>query len=205
MSTDDQRAIIHLDRERYMASIQTDLNIAWQAALSLPEDDPRREQALVAIQNTWETNNALASLFQDAESTLAAAFAAATELRGQRDQAVTELGDLVTALENVWQSNDPRVQRAYNEIIEAHDAAFWQSLPYDMADSLGGQWNFMDADLLHYILTTDIDEIAEDGSDNGFTPDQIAAFRANLLTFLKAFTTRAVYPSLPEGDRHEDV
>lgn len=208
MSANDARAITKLDRKRYMESVQNDLNTAWQALLCLPEDHPRRQAGLTALTNAWETNQALASLIQDAETLLGACYEIMTELTDQRNNAMTELNDLVEALHNVWGTSNPRVLAAYNDIIEQHNAAFWESLPYDMASVLGGQWNFMEADTLYHVLTADIEEVSEDGSNFGFTPDQLVAFRANLLTMLKAFEGRAGHaPQLPapEGDRHEDV
>ena len=200
MSADDVRAITKLDRERYMDSIQNDLNAAWQAVLSLPEDHPRREVALAAISNAWETNQALASLIQDAETLLGACYQMMTDLTDQRNQAMTELNDLIEALHDVWGTSNPHIRAAYEQIIDSHNAAFWESLPYDMAAVLGGNWNFMDADTLYQVLTADIEEVSPDGRDFGFTPEQLITFRANLLAMLKAFESRPARPSLPEGD-----
>jgi hypothetical protein len=200
MSTDDQRAILRIDRQTFLAEVQAELTTAWDVLSALPDDHPNKKNAMLALQRAWGTNQALAGLIQEAEAALSASFAAATELREQRDGAMGELNDLIGALDQIWGTDNPRVQRAYDEIVEYHNAAFWESLPYDMADMLGGQWNFMDANLLHYILTTDIDEVAEDGSDHGLTPAQLQAFRSNLLAMLKAFAGR----SHPEA-RDEDL
>lgn len=187
MSTDDQRAIIRIDRERYMTALRDQLDAAWKAALSLPADHPRREPALQAIQEAWYTNQALCELIQSAESALSAAHNAMTELRQQRDQVAGELSDIVEAAQNVWMTEHPVIAPLYDKLMEAHNAAFWESLPYDMASMLGGDWNSTDADLLYNALTADEEEVDEDGFNFGFTHDQLVAFRADLRKFLKAY------------------
>lgn len=186
MSADDVRAITRIDRERYMEDLRGKLDTAWQAVLCLPEDHPRRDVALDAIQGMWETNIALAELIQDAERMLGAAHSAMTVATEQRDAIAGEMEALVGAIKNYWGSDHPLVEGLYDEIMEAHNAAFWESLPYDMAAVLGDNWSHMDADALYYALTADIDEVGEEW--NGYSRDQLLAFRGALLHMIRALT-----------------
>ncbi len=188
MSVDDQRALVRIDRERLMEALRQQMDTAWQAVLCLPEDHPRREAALNAIQEAWYTNIALAELIEQAEGIMSAAHAALEETRGQRDQIAGELQELVEAIQNFWGTDHPLLEGLYDDVMETHNQAFWESLPYDMAAALGGDWDFIDADMLYTLLTVDPEEVDEAGY--GFTPEHLAEFRQNLLTALRAFTTR---------------
>src|SRR5690606_33997969 len=96
--------------------------------------------------------------------------------------ALDELDTLEQGLGNIWMSQHPKLQRLYAEVMETHNAAFWESLPYDMAEVLGDNWQQWDADTLYAAVTADIDEVDEDGDYYGFTRDQLIAFRKNLHT-----------------------
>lgn len=190
-ATPDQAlALVNQNRERLMLALEGQFNTVWQALLCLPDGHSHKDAALNAIEQMWATHGALVELMQQQINVAAAIVATAEAVRAQRDQIAGELAEVIDALHNHWSTNNPLVNAVHEQVVEAHNAAFWESLPYDMAAVLGGQWNFMDADLLYSILTADPEEMWEDGSDFGFTPEQLAAFRQNLLVMMRAFVAR---------------
>lgn len=182
-------ALVNQNRDRLMLALQEQFNEVWQALLCLP-DGERKESALNALQMAWASNGALVEIMQQAHHAVAAIIATAEEVRKQRDQIAGEFNELIVAIENNWMTDHPLIRALHERVTEAHNAAFWESLPYDMAAVLGGQWSFMDAELLYSILTADPEEMFEDGSDFGFTPEQLAAFRQNLLVMMRAFVAQ---------------
>lgn len=187
---DEALALVNQNRDRLVLALEGQFTEVWQALLCLPDDHPRKESAIAALEMAWATNGALVELMQQQITVGAAVLATANEVRAQRDQIAGEMNDLIVAIENHWMTNHPLVKELHEQVAESHNAAFWESLPYDMAAVLGGQWNFMDADLLYSILTTNPEEMFEDGSDFGFTPEQLAAFRNNLLVMMRSFVAR---------------
>lgn len=183
-------ALVNQNRDRLMLALQGQFDTVWQALLCLPDDHPRKAEALNALEQAWASNGALVEIMQQAHHAVAAIIATAEEVRSQRDQIAGEFNELIVAIENHWATDHPLVNAIHAQVAEAHNAAFWESLPYDMAAVLGGQWDFMDADLLYSILTADPEEMFEDGSDFGFTPEQLAAFRQNLLVMMRAFVAQ---------------
>lgn len=182
-------ALVSQNRDRLMLALEGQFTEVWQALLCLP-DGERKESALNALQQAWTANGALVELMQQAHHAVAAILVTAEEVRRQRDQIAGELGELIDAVRDHWQTNHPLVAPLHEAIADAHNAAFWESLPYDMAAVLGGEWDFIQADLLYSILTVDPEEMWEDGSDFGFTPAQLAAFRQNLLVMLRSFVAQ---------------
>lgn len=189
-SPDQALALVNQNRERLMQALEGQFNTVWQALLCLPDGHSHKDAALAAIDQMWATNSALVELMQQQINVAAAIVATAEAVRAQRDQIAGELAEVIDALHNHWSTNNPLVNAVHEQVVEAHNAAFWESLPYDMAAVLGEQWSFMDADLLYSILTADPEEMWEDGSDFGFTPEQLAAFRQNLLVMMRAFVAR---------------
>lgn len=189
-SPEQALALVNQNRDRLMLALEGQFTEVWQALSCLPDDHPRKESAMNALQQAWTANGALVEIMQQAHNAVAAIIATANEVRAQRDQIAYEFDGLITAIENNWMTDHPLIRELHERIADTHNAAFWESLPYDMAAALGGQWNFMDADLLYSILITDPEEMWEDGSDFGFTPEQLAAFRQNLLVMMRSFVAQ---------------
>lgn len=185
MSIHDTRAITRIDRERYMTALNGQLDAAWKAALALPEGHHRREPALDAIQAAWETNQALISLFQEAEAAMAGAYAAIDTVTEQRDEIAAEYERLMEAIQNFWFTEHPALETFTDTILENHNEAFWSSLPYDMAQALGEQWTHMDADMLYTLITVELELFDDHGIEYGVTCEQVRLFRAALLVMLR--------------------
>lgn len=112
---------------------------------------------------------------------------AAAEFRAQREAALAKHDALVQDLSNPWLSalRNPVIAELLETVTESHNAAFWESLPYDMADTLGEGWQFWDADHLFSAITADLEEVDDEGAYYGFTHDELVAFRAALLTAIR--------------------
>lgn len=138
-------------------------------------DDSPLQAALITIMSRSEQ---LVTHVMEQAILLNSVVIAMHTLRKQRDAALDELDTLEQGLANFWMTDHPKLRMLYQEIAEEHNANFWESLPYDMADVLGGDWQQWDADTLYAAITADIDELDDD--DYGFTRDQLIAFRQNL-------------------------
>lgn len=114
-----------------------------------------------------------------------------TALADQHDGVVQELSDLDNGLEAIKRNHfpaHPKLNGLYDGMAESHNAAFWESLPYDFAEMLGEPWQNWDASSLYTALTIDIDEVDE--SLDGYTPTELQAFRGQLLTMIRQLTRR---------------
>lgn len=119
---------------------------------------------------------------------------ATDRLTKQRDAMAEDLEKIDDALENPWQlSLPPKVEQAYERVTESHNEAFWESLPYDMADVLGDGWDFIYADKLYTGLTLDLFEydegVAEEvlPDEHGISLENLLMFRRELLNLVKAY------------------
>ncbi|MDX1995858.1 MAG: hypothetical protein SF029_25985 [bacterium] len=137
------------------------------------------------------TYNALAPVYENALAVadnpaalagLVVALDFALTLRAQRDLVASEYQTLAEAARDIWNKgrDHPLLEDAYDQIMEAHNEAFWSSLPYDMADTLGGDWSFMEADNLYTALTLDLEEKEEGSRDYGYTKQALIEFRAKV-------------------------
>lgn len=111
------------------------------------------------------------------------ALALGGQFRSQRNELAKELKAIKAAADNVWQQPKahPIVQKIFDKVFESHIQAFWESLPYDLATMMGGNWSFMEAEDLHTAITLDTEEYdLSTPEDFGFTGGQLAAFREDL-------------------------
>lgn len=134
-------------------------------------------------------------LLTEAERLIDTTVAANTELTQQRDAIAIEMQQLIDDLKaGDFFSDALRTPgeigvkgEIYSAAVDQHNAAFWESLPYDMADTLGESWMHMDAHAL-YSLITDDEEIVAEGYD--LTPDEVLNFRKRLLDMVRELTDR---------------
>lgn|GEM_PF-6988875 len=188
----DQANQLAARREQHMAIIETNIRTAMIALNDLP--DEQRVPAQEALLAVWRKNLAIADLVQQAErylaesdATFAATFETLRQVTDQRNQVLGELDSITQALVNVYGGDHPLVNEFRNNVIDGHNEAFWESLPYDFAQMLGENWSHMDADDLYTALTMNLKEKSEDGSDTGYTLDELVAFRTVLLDLVHQF------------------
>lgn len=134
-------------------------------------------------------------LLAEAERLIDSTVAANSELTKQRDAIAQEMQQLIDDLkagdffsDALKTPGEPGVKgEIYDAAMNYHNEAFWQSLPYDMADALGESWQHMDASALYSLLTDD-EEIVAEGYD--LTPDEVLKFRKKLLDMVRELTDR---------------
>lgn len=155
---------------------------------TLPVEAQAQQQA--ALQQLWQGIELLAAKSTNDEKALQTASAiilaqqtAVNEMTAQRDLIADDLARLVKAMRHM-DLNNPEVQwfwgKVYENAMENHNAAFWESLPYDMANVLGDDWNHMTADKLYMLIT-------EDEEESEYDPEQLRAWRAKLLALVQEF------------------
>lgn len=145
------------------------LETAYKLLEGLPEEQARSAQ--VALLAAWDIAAAMNGQW--------------TELAGmivqQRDQALTELQGIVTALRDVDYKNplvSHLLEGLYDQVMEEHNANFWDSLPYDVATTLGKGWSHMDAQTLVDLIIDHDDWEDEDwAQDHGWTWEDMQAAR----------------------------
>lgn len=149
------------------------LETAYQLLESLPEEQARTAQ--VALLAAWDIAGAMNSQWTEL----------AAGIVQQRDQVIAELGGIVTALQNADYHN-PLVSKAiggvYEEVMEQHNGAFWESLPYDVAQTMGKGWSHNEAQAL-VDLIIDHDDIDDEdfAEEHGWTVEGLQKARAAIL------------------------
>lgn len=135
-------------------------------------------------------------LLQEAEAVIDATQATNTELSKQRDAIATEMQQLIDDLKagDFWNDDKSGVKGdIYDAAMEQHNAAFWESLPYDMMANLrgddkeGGDWQHWNASTLYDLITGNSFEVA-DGL--GVDEETVLAFRQVLLEMVKKVERR---------------
>jgi hypothetical protein len=182
-------------REHSLMQIQHALTAAWNLAEGL--SDEQKAQTQHALTVAWENAQIMAAQWAETQELMSRSLAlvqghevALAETSRQRDQAMSELTSLVTALKN-RDINHPTIMnfysQLYEEVMDEHNAAFWESLPYDVAEVMGGEWDFMDADALYNLISTpDMDDEGI-AADYGTTPEKVREARAKLLAVVREF------------------
>lgn len=187
----DESSDIAKVRETRMATIQSSLNAVWAHLGHLPE--AQRIEAQNDLMVAWDTSTMMSGEWAETQELLLHSVkliemqqSAIDELVKQRDGALNELSDVLNALEKA-DDNHPLVQKLvqglypkiYESAMDDHNGAFWESLPYDMAETMGGKWTFMDADTLYQLIgDPDLDVNLE---DNGWTEEQVKWARDTML------------------------
>ncbi len=164
-------------RRRVLEIAQQHLEQVWQAVKLVP--GPEREAALEATKTVWNMMTAMSAELQtylmtihQAEALIDAQTASIVELARQRDAVLDEMGRILK-LDDSHPTVKVIRQEAYDQAAEDHNVAFWESLPYDIASSLG-----MEADDLYALLTLNPDDF--DADDRGWTRLQVEEARAAL-------------------------
>lgn len=195
-------------REQNMAQLQAALNAAWTMLDQLPE--PARIQAQTTLMAAWDAATVMSGQWSETQDLLLRSVAlvemqqvAIEELVKQRDGSLNELSDLLNALEKA-DDDHPLIKslsqglypRIYEQAMDDHNGAFWESLPYDIAQTMGGTWTFMDAQTLNLLISDP--ELDENLDGEGWTADQVQWARETMLKVvhkMKEFQDQAL-----EGD-----
>jgi hypothetical protein len=178
-------------REKGMAQMQSSLNAAWALLDQLPEG--ARIAAQTALMEAWDTAAMMGNQWSETQELLLRSVAlvemqqlAIDELVKQRDGSLNELSNLLNALEKADEAH-PLVKKLatglypqiYEQAMDDHNGAFWESLPYDIAEVMGGQWTFMDAETLHLLISDPDLDVNLDGE--GWTAEQVQWARDTML------------------------
>jgi hypothetical protein len=142
-------------------------------------------------------------LLARAEALIDATQAANGELTKQRDAIAQEMQQLIDDLKagdffSDTKYADGKMQigvkgEIYSTAVEQHNGAFWESLPYDMMETLrgdnkeGGDWQHWNASTLYSLITDDSFEVA-DGL--GVDEETVLAFRQVLLDMVRKIEGR---------------
>lgn len=105
------------------------------------------------------------------------------ELLKQRDAVLDELHTFITDMKHGEFWNNDTSMEVYESAVEQHNEAFWASLPYDIANMIGGEWTFSDADLLYDAITASSDEEFADG--RAMPVEVVQEFRSDLLGLVR--------------------
>lgn len=140
-------------------------------------------------------------LLAEAERLIDTTIVANTELTKQRDAIAHEMQRLIDDLKAGDFFSDALKTpgeigvkgEIYNAAVEEHNAAFWESLPYDMMAMLrgenkeGGDWQHWNANTLYSLITGDSFEVAE---GMGIEEEQVLTFRKKLLDMVREVAGR---------------
>jgi hypothetical protein len=172
--------------------IRAALEMSYQMVQALPDEQKAAAQELLIAgwNSVIQLNDALSLMVNkltQASALVDAAAASNKLLVEQRDHIADELGKLANAIER-RDINHPIIMKFYDEmygdVMEEHNANFWDSLPYDLSAMLGKDWQHYDAQKLYDLLTTDFDN-EWDPEDFGWTQSQVNKFRIDLLNLLR--------------------
>lgn len=188
MSVDDVRAITKLETTEAMNLI----NAAIDDLDAMSNQDELVRERLNAIftgaKALVQANAAREAVLKNAQNHINSVQAERDALLLQRDAVLDELHTFITQMTNgdFW-DNDTSTE-VYEAAVEVHNEAFWSSLPYDIADKIGGEWQFFDADLLYDVLTTFDEE--EFAYGRGLAVEDVHEFRANVLTLVRQLSKK---------------
>lgn len=193
MSTNDQRAIARFEANQALQDIQVRFQRIDALSQTLPEQQGAEIRAL--LHQAWQGATAMDEVIERANDILKQAneyvektTQLAVDMQTQRDAAMDEINKLINDLKSM-NYNSATVRELHNDWEETHNAAFWESLPYDIAYTLGEDWNYMQANDLYTLMTIDLREYDEDSEalvhDFGWTLEQVNQARADLLNVIK--------------------
>jgi hypothetical protein len=138
------------------------------------------EQAKVLSQEGFLRDD----LLQEFERMTKVATIGQAEMLRQRDAVLDEMSEVINRLTNGdFFSKDFKLGgEVYEAAVDQHNAAFWESLPYDMAASMGGRWQERHADLLYSLLMGEVEEVAD---NNNLEIEDVIAFRECLFDMVE--------------------
>lgn len=193
MTTTDKPVVKKISKAEAMETIAVAIHKLDNMSGGLPEITGVLRTIYDMAQLLYKRNEYMDNLLKEAERLIDATQAANVELTKQRDAIANEAQRLIDDMKAGDFFSD--ALKTPGEIYEAamnyHNEAFWQSLPYDMADALGESWMHMDAHAL-YCLLTDDEEIVAEGYN--LTPNEVLEFRKRLLDMVRELTDRDNYP-----------
>jgi hypothetical protein len=139
--------------------VQAQLQIVFEQAKALSQEGFLRDDLL----QEFERMTKVATIGQ-------------AEMLRQRDAVLDEMSEIINRLEagDFFSDQFKLGGKVYEIAVEQHNAAFWESLPYDMATAMGGKWTHMHADLLHDLIIGGAEEIAD---GNNLALEDVLAFR----------------------------
>ena len=162
-----QAAVSYLDKlSGGVPEIQNNLRVIFENARELVRKVTEYEQTLV-----------------NAEQYIERVEIERNELLKQRDAVLDELNDFINDMKAGEFWNNDTSMEVYESAVEQHNEAFWQSLPYDIASMIGGEWTFGDADLLYDAITASSDIEFADG--RAMPVEAVQTFRADLLNLVR--------------------
>jgi hypothetical protein len=155
-----------------MQQLQQQFDRAYRQLSLLPEEQARTAQA--ALLASWDIVGAMLGEWQSALCLV----------KQQRDQALTELNGLVQALE-IADYRHPLVSEViremYSHAMEEHNGNFWESLPYDVAQTMGKGWTHSDAEaLVELIIDHDDWDEEEWAEEHGWALEDVQKARATI-------------------------
>jgi hypothetical protein len=139
--------------------VQTELQIIFEQAKTLSKEAFERDD-----------------LLQEFARLSKIAVMGEAEMLRQRDAVLDEMGEIYNRLTGGdFHSKDFKLgAEIYNVAIEQHNAAFWESLPYEIANAMGKPWQHWHGDLLHDLIIGEAEEIAD---GNNLELEDVYAFR----------------------------
>lgn len=152
MAIEDVRAISQIDTASAMNRINSAIDELNRLALGDPVVQEQLNHIFSGARDLVKVNSEQIAVMKNAEIYTQKLQAANDELLKQRDGVLEELNTLIYHAMNGDFYESDTLQEIYDVAIQEHNVAFWESLPQDIASSIGGDWNFMDADLLYDAL-----------------------------------------------------
>jgi len=180
-------------REQGIEQAQQQLNAAWAFTEHLPESV--RQDAQNAIMGAWNTVQMMGSQWAETQELLLRSVArvqgqskAIDDLTKIRESVLDEMSTLLNAIQT-RDINHPLIykfyRKLYGEIAEEHNAAFWESLPYDVAQVMGKEWEHYDAGLLTDLISGGDGDEEGFAEDNGWTIEQVQHAKAKILAVVR--------------------
>jgi hypothetical protein len=122
-------------------------------------------------------------LLEQASKLICGLEASALEMQKQRDAVLDEMSEIINRLKSGQFFNGGQLEReVYNAAMETHNSAFWESLPYDLAETLGEGWSFVEARFLFDLINDDPEEAA---ASVDLETEDVIAFREVLLEMVE--------------------
>jgi hypothetical protein len=152
---------------QHIQGVQEQLEIIFEQAKSLSDEGFKRDDLLQCLADMAK----MATVGQET-------------MQRQRDAVLDEMSEILNRLDagDFFSKDFELGRKVYGQAMETHNEAFWESLPYDMAERFGKPWTSEMADLLVSLLIEDEDTMAD---DRDMDVEDIIAFRSVLFDIVK--------------------
>ena len=180
------------------------LGFIWDKVQALQQLNQRQHALMIALHRAAATFRAqrdlLAQELAQAEAETENLATEVDDLIDEREYLREQEQKLLTAIRYPYNSDLPQIkqmigdmetevyEQVFDEAFTDASDAILESLPYDLANQLGDDWQFWQADTLHTLLTIDMNEVPENENELGFTRQQVIQFRAALLVSVNNLT-----------------